>query len=226
MMPRGELVLAIGLRGAADNATSAAVALLAAFAVIAVGYGLARAIAMNRRPQIIVADLAAPSSCPELAEIPLLSQIARRHVRHQINDQRSQVERIGESILQPASKELDVRVSEAERMQRAASDSITAVLATLQGVVPEPASRFINLFSLILPPPFGISVSTTVIRRAATTPRLGISVEVAMLDGRLHASGIFWEPPAAATAPGDLPETTDREGYSKLALKKYRPMAA
>ena len=211
MAPRGEIVLAAGLRSVADNATSAAVALLAALAVIAVGYGLARAIAMNRRPQIIVADLASPSDCAELAGIPLLSQVARRDVRRQINDQRSQLERIGKSILLPASRELDIRVSEAERIQHAASDSITAVLSTLQGVVPDPAGRFINLFSLILPPPFGIRVSMTVIRRGAAAPRLGVSVEVSMLDGRLHASAVFWEPPPAAAPAGDgLPDMTDR----------------
>lgn len=207
----GELSLATGLRSVADNATSAAVALLAAFAVIAVGYGFIRAVAMNRRPQIIVADLVSPSGCAELAEIPTLSQVARRLVRHQINDQRTEVTRIGKSILLPASRELDIRVSEAERMQHAARDSITAVLSTLQGVVPEPAARFINLFSLILPPPFGISVSMTVIRRGATAPRLGISVEVSMLDGRLHSSAVFWEAPLAiAAARADPPETTER----------------
>lgn len=210
MTPRSELLLATGLRSVADNATSAAVALLAALAVIAVGYGLARAIAMNRRPQIIMADLASPTGCAELAGVPMLSQVARLRLRQQINDQRSQMERIGQTIL-AATRELNIRVSEAERMQHAATDSITAVLSTLQGVVPDPAGRFINLFSMILPPPFGVSVSMTVIQRGATASRLGISVEVSMLDGRLHSSAVFWEPPsAAATAPVGPPETTDR----------------
>jgi hypothetical protein len=200
MPPRGGLGLATGLRSVADNATSVAVAVLSVIAVVVLAYALGRAIVRNRRPQIVVTDVAS-SEGRELAEAPALSQVVRRYVRGQIDDQRSQVARIGRSILLPASRALDIRLSEVERIQHAATDSVSAVLSTLRAVAPESADRFINVFALILPPPRGISVNVTVIRRGtAAAPRLGASAELSMLDGRLLSSAVFWEPVPVAVA--------------------------
>lgn len=82
-----------GLRGLADNTTSAVIALLSLIAVVVLGYGLVRAIIMNRRPQIVVADLVAPSGAAELAEAATLSAVLRQYVQRQINDQRAQIGR-------------------------------------------------------------------------------------------------------------------------------------
>jgi hypothetical protein len=197
-----------------------AIALLSVIAVIVVAYVLARAIAMNRHPQVVVADLVSSDSCPEFAEVPALSQVARRHVRRQIGDQRSQVARIVKSILLPAAKELEVRFGEAERMQNAASDSITAVLSALRSVVPGPADSFISLFALVLPPPRGISVSMTAIRRGETAQRLGISAEVSMLDGTLNSSVVFWESLAPDTRP-----PADQAGTAERVLALLEPVS-
>jgi hypothetical protein len=172
MPARSDPGLATELRSVADNATSAAVALLSVIALVVLAYGLARAIIRNRRPQIVVADMAS-------SDTGELSQVVRQRIGSQINDQRSQVARIGRAILLPASRELDIRLSEVERIQHAATDSVSAVLSTLRAFAPQSADRFINVFALILPPPRGISVSVTVIRRGtAAAPRLGASAEL------------------------------------------------
>jgi hypothetical protein len=207
MPPRSDPWVAAGLRSVTDGATSAAVAVLSVIAVVVLAYGLGRAIIRNRRPQIVVANIASSQS-GELAEAPAMSQVVRRYIWGQINDQRSQVARIGKSILLPASRQLDIRLSEVERIQNAATDSISAVLSTLRAVAPESADRFINVFALILPPPRGISVNVTVLKRGTAAPRLGVSAELDMLDGKLISSAVFWEPFPAA---GVIDETSATE---------------
>jgi hypothetical protein len=210
MQPRSDLGLATELRSVADSATSAAVAVLSVIAVVVLAYAMARAIVRNRRPQIVVADIAC-SEGEDLVEASALSQVVRRRIWGQINDQRSQVERIGRSILLPASRELDIRLREVERIQHAATDSVSAVLSTLRAVAPESADRFINVFAPILPPPRGISVNVMLIRRGtATAPRLGASAELNMLDGRLLSSAVFWEPFSAAGPQADQAGVTER----------------
>ncbi len=79
MPPQTEPWMASGsLRGLADNTTSTVIALLLLMAVMVLGYGLVRAIVMNRRPQIIVADLVAPPGSEELAEAVMLSSVVPR----------------------------------------------------------------------------------------------------------------------------------------------------
>jgi hypothetical protein len=210
MPPRGDLGLATGLRSVADSATSAAVAVLTVIAVVVLAYGLGRAIIRNRRPQIVVADIACSGNA-ELAEASALSQVVRRCIRGQIDDQRSQVARIGQSILLPASRALDIRLSEVERIQHAATDSVSAVLSTLRAVAPGSADRFINMFALILPPPRGITVNVAVIRRGtAAAPRLGACAELNMLDGRLLSSAVFWEPAFPAPVAIDGASAAER----------------
>ncbi len=216
MPPRLALWMAEGgLRGIADDTTSTVIALLLLIAVVVLGYGLARAIVMNRRPQIVVADLVAPSGCPELADAAVLSSVVRQYVQRQINDQRSQITRIGTEILSPASRELELQLDDAaveRRIQRAASDSIATLLAALRAVAPDTADRFLGLFSVILPPPRGVSVGVALIQRGTgAAPRIGASVEIVRLDGRPLASEIFWEPlPELRATPAAQPGSTEQ----------------
>ena len=203
-----------GLRGLADNTTSAVIALLSLIAVVVLGYGLVRAIIMNRRPQIVVTDLVAPSGAAELAEAATLSSVLRQYVQRQINDQRAQITRIGKDIIAPASRELELKVDDAavDQIQHAASDSIATLQAALRAVAPDTADRFLGLFSAILPPPRGVSVSVGLIQRGTgAAQRVGASVEVLRLDGRPFASEIFWEPlPALPDAAVPQPGSTER----------------
>jgi hypothetical protein len=203
-----------GLRGLADNTTSAVIALLSLIAVVVLGYGLVRAIIMNRRPQIVVADLVAPSTAAELAEAATLSSVLRQYVQRQITDQRAQITRIGKDIIAPASRELELKVEDAavDQIQHAANDWIATLQAALRAVAPDTADRFLGLFSAILPPPRGVSVRVGLIQRGTgAAQRVGASVEVVRLDGRPFASEIFWEPLSALPAAADSqPGSTER----------------
>jgi hypothetical protein len=210
-----ELWIASGsLRGVADNTTSTIVALLLLIAVVVLVYGLIRAIVMNRRPQIIVADLTAPAGNAELAEAVTLSSVVRQYAQRQINDQRAQITRIGTEILAPASRELELRMDDAavDQIQHAARDSIGTLLAALRAVAPDSADRFLGLFTVILPPPRGVSVGVALLQRGAgAAPRVGVSVEIVRLNGRPLASEIFWEPlPALPGTPAAQPGSTER----------------
>lgn len=186
-----------GLRDLADNTTTTIIALLSLIAIVVLGYGLVRAIAMNRRPQIILAELTAPAGNAELADAVTLSPVARQCVQRQISDQRAQITRIAKEVLAPASTELELRIDDAvvDQVQRAARDSIGTLLAALRAMTPDTADRFLGLFSVILPPPRGVSVGLALMTRGKdATRRAGISVEIVRLDGHLLASEIFWEP--------------------------------
>ena len=214
MPPHTEPWIASGsLRGLADNTISAVIALLLLMAVVVLGYGLVRAIVMNRRPQIIVADLAAPPGSEELAEAVMLSSVARQYVLREIDDQRAQITRIGKGHI-PGLQEQGLRVDNAvvDQIQHAARDSIGTLLAALRAVAPDAADRFLGLFTVILPPPRGVSAGVALIRRGAgTVQRVGASVEIVRLDGRPLASAIFWEPsPASPGAPAAQPGITER----------------
>jgi Arc/MetJ family transcription regulator len=216
MPPPAEQWVATGsLRGVADSTTSAVVALLLLIAVAVLGFGLIRAIVMNRRPQIIMADMAAPAGNTELAEAATLSSVVRQYVQRQINDQRAQITRIGKDILAPASRELELQLDSAavdQMVRRAARDSIGTLLAALRAVAPDSADRFLGLFTVILPPPRGVSVGVALLQRGAgPLRRVGVSVEIVGLDGRAVASEIFWEPlPALPDAPAAQPGSTER----------------
>jgi len=198
-----------GLRGLADSTTSTAIALLSLAAVVVLGYGLVRAIAMNRRTQIVMADLTVPGGAADLVEVILLSSAVRQCVERHVNDQREQTARVGQTILSSASRELEPQLDAGaiERIQRAANDSIATLSAALRAVSPDTADRFLGLFSAILPPPRGISVTVALLRRGTVAaPRLGAAVEVVRLDGQSLASAVFWEPPAGLI-PQPLPDT-------------------
>ncbi|SRR6266567_1285468 len=215
MPPQAEHWIATGsLREVADNTTSTVVALLLLIAVVVLGYGLVRAIVMNRRPQIILADLVASAGSAELAEAVTLSPVVRQYVQRQINDQRAQITRIGKEILAPASRELELQLDGAavDQVQRAARDSIGTLMAALRAVAPDTADRFLGLFTVILPPPRGVSVGVALLQRGAgTSQRVGASIEIVRLDGRPLASEIFWEPlPALPDTPAVQPGSTER----------------
>jgi hypothetical protein len=198
-----------GLQGVADSTTSTAIALLSLAAVVVLGYGLIRAIVMNRRTQIVMADLTVPGGAADLAEVILLSSAVRQCVERHVNDQREQTARVGETILSSASRELEPQLDAraVERIQRAANDSIATLSAALRAVSPDTADRFLGLFSAILPPPRGLSVTVALLHRGtAAVPRLGAAVEVVRLDGRSLATAVFWEAPPAVI-PGPVPET-------------------
>lgn len=169
---------------------------------------------MNRRPQIVVSDLVAPSGAAELAEAATLSSVLRQYVQRQINDQHAQITRIGKEIIAPASRELELKVDGAavDQIQRAASDSIATLQAALRAVAPDTADRFLGLFSAILPPPRGLSVGVGLIQRGTgAAQRVGASVEVVRLDGRPFASEIFWQPlPASPNSAAPQPGSTER----------------
>jgi hypothetical protein len=215
-------VAADGLRGLADNTTSAVIASLSLVAVVVLGYGLVRAIIMNRRHQIVVADLVAPSGAAELAEAATLSAVLRQCVQSQIKDQRAQITRIEKDIITPASWELELKVDDAavDQIQSAANDSTATLLAALRAVTPGTADRFLGLFSAILPPPRGASVSVGLIQRGANAAqRVGASVEVVRLDGRPFASEVFWEPWP------EFPDNDDsREGSTERILSLLDPV--
>ena len=211
-----------GLRGVADNTTSTVVALLLLIAVVVLGYGLVRAIVMNRRPQIILSNLAVPSGNAELAEVVTLSSVVRQYVQRQINDQRAQITRIGKEILAPASRELELQLDEAavDQIQHAARDSIGTLLAALRAVAPDAADRFLGLFTAILPPPRGVSVDVSLLQRGVgASSRVGASVEMVRLDGRPLASETFWEPVSA------LPDTPAAQaGSTERILTLLEPV--
>jgi hypothetical protein len=208
----GPPIAAGSLRGVADNTTSTVIALLLLIAVAVLGYGLIRAVVMNRRPQIILTDMVAPAGNAELAEAATLSSVVRQYVQRQIDDQQAQITRIGNNILTPAELELHLDSAAVDQIQHAARDSIGTLLAALKAVAPDSADRFLGLFTVILPPPRGVSVGVTLLQRGAgARQRVGVAVEIAGLDGRAVASEIFWEPqPAPPDPPAGPPGSTER----------------
>ena len=71
---------AIDLKGVAESTTSTVVALLSLLAVAVLAYGFGRAVLLNRRPQIVVSDLAAPDGSAELTAAASLSPLLRTGV--------------------------------------------------------------------------------------------------------------------------------------------------
>lgn len=216
------LYLAIGsLRSIANSTTSAVIALLSLIAVIVLSYGLIRAVVMNRRTQIVVADLVAAGGSAELAEATMLSPVLRQCVERHVNDQREHIARI-ETILSLASLELEPKLDDAvERIQRAANDSIATLTAALRVVAPETADRFLGLFSVILPPPRGILVNVMLLQRGTSVaPRAGAAVEIVRLDRRPLASAAFWE-----TSPALPVEGSGEPGTADRFLSLFEPVA-
>jgi hypothetical protein len=191
-------MLASSLQGAAEGTTSTVIAILSLLAVAVLIYGFGRAVVINRRIQIVVNDLVAPSGSAGLAEAAMLSSLLRQCVQRNIKDLRDQIGKIGTDILIPASRELEPQLDEGsvEHIQRAADSSIEVLSAALRAVAPGTADRFLGLFSAILPPPRGLSVTVLLLQRGTVNaPRLGTAVEVVGLDMRPLASTVFWENP-------------------------------
>ena len=222
MRPNGE-TLAASLQGVAQGTTSTVIAILSLLAVAVLIYGFGRAVAMNRRIQIVVNDLVAPSGSAELAEAAMVSSLLRQCVERHINDQRRQIDRVGKEILAPASRELEPLLDKGtvEHVQRVARNSIETLSAALRAVAPETADRFLGLFSAILPPPHGLSVTVVLLQRGTVkAPRLGAAVEVVGLDMRPVASAVFWESPAA------LPlQSSAQDGPTERVLALIEPLA-
>lgn len=215
-------MLAAGLQGVAEGTTSTVIAILSLLAVAVLIYGFGRAVVLNRRIQIVVNDLVAPGGSAELAEAALLSSLLRKCVERHINDQRKQIARVGKEILAPASRELEPQLDKdtVEHIQRAASNSIEVLSAALRAVAPDTADRFLGLFSAILPPPRGLSVTVVLLQRGTVNaPRLGTVVEVVGLDMRPLASAVFWENPAAP------PQSSAQDGTTERILALLEPLA-
>ncbi len=217
------MLAASGLQGIAQSTTSTVIAILSLLAVAILVYGFGRAVMINRRPQIVVTDLVAPGGSADLAEAAMLSSLLRQCVERHINDQRKQITRIGKEILAPASRELEPQLEKGtvEHVQRAASNSIETLSAALRAVAPETADRFLGLFSAILPPPRGLSVTVVLLQRGTVSaPRLGTAVEVVGLNMRPLASAVFWEDPA--TLP---PTSSVQDGTTERILSLLEPLA-
>jgi hypothetical protein len=205
------------LRSIADNTTSTVIALLLLLAIGVLIYGLARAIVVNRRTQVVVADLVAPAE-GELARSANLSPVLRQYVRRDIQDQRKQAQRVGEEILRDASPDLEpqLRKDAVDNIQRTVKDSVGALSAALRAVAPEQADRFLGLFSILLPPPRGMSVTVTLLERGSdNAPRPGTAVEVAWLDGHPVATTTFWDDRSASSSATAAP-TAIGEGIFAL----------
>lgn len=189
----------------ANTATSTVVALLLLIAICVLIYGLVRAIVMNRRSQAVVEDFVTPANSGELAGAAQFSPVLRQYVRRDIQGQRKQIARVGDTILRAASPDLEpqLRDDAFDNIQRTANDSITAVSAALRALVPEQADRFVGLFSVLLPPSRGLSVTVTLLARGTdTAPRWGAAVDVIRLDGNPIASTTFWESTLEPSASG------------------------
>lgn len=213
-------VSAIDLRGVANSTTSVVIALLSLIAVAVLGYGLLRALVLNRRNQVIVADVVTPGGHDTTAEISILSSVVRQRVEHNIGDQREQVVRIGKTILTSAfgRQKPQLNYDVVTHVQRDANDSIATLSAALRAVVPGKADPFAALFSAILPAPRGLLVTVTVLHRGSDAePRLGAAVDVARLDRRPVASTVFWEPESAAAGV--------RSGVNERFLDLFEPVA-
>jgi hypothetical protein len=216
-------MLAAGLQGIAEGTTSTVIAILSLLAVAVLIYGFGRAVAINRRTQIVVNDLVAPSGSAELTEAAMLSSLLRQCVERHIVDQREQIDRVGKRILAPASRELEPLLNQGtvEHIQRAANNSIEALSAALRAVAPETADRFLGLFSVILPPSRGLSVTVVLLQRGTVSaPRLGAAVEVVGLDMRPQASAVLWENPA--TLP---PQSSAQDCTTERILALLEPLA-
>lgn len=211
-----------GLQGIAESTTSVVIAVLSLLAVAVLIYGFVRAIMLNRQTQIIVADLVAPSGSSDLTEATMLSSLLRQCVERHVNNQRKQITRIGKTILAPASEDLEPQLEKGavEHVQRVANDSIATLSAALRAVAPDTADRFLGLFSAILPPPRGLSVTAVLLQRGTSeAPRLGAAVEVVGLDRRPLASAAFWEAPVTRS------HSTAQDGTTERILSLVEPMA-
>jgi hypothetical protein len=85
----------------------------------------------------------------------------------------------------------------------AAQDTLATLAQGLKAVAPEKAEGFLGVLSTVLPRPRGYLVRAVPMARGdEKNPRLGMSVELALLDGPPIATRTFWEPvPPGAEAP-------------------------
>src|SRR5262245_692014 len=192
----------------ADAVTKLSIGVLALAAAVVVVVGIVNANRARRREQIVLADigeLVLPAGDPHSAA-PSLSPWLRQRVRNELLQQRHNARHLSESVLAGDSAtgasalalpvELSVARGEAA-IVGAAQDTLATLSQGLQAVTPERAEGFLGAVSALLPRPKGYLVRTMPMARGADkNPRIGLSVELAALDGPPIATRTFWEPEA------------------------------
>jgi hypothetical protein len=199
----------------ADAVTATSIGVLALSAAVVVVVAIVNTGRARRREQIVLAEvgeLALPGGESHSAA-PGLSPWLRQRVRNALRQQRHNARNLSETVLSGESAtgastfalpvELTVPGAEATIIG-AAQDSLDALTQGIQAAARQKADG--RALSALLPPPKGYLVRTMPMARGAeTNPRLGLSVEVAQLDGPPIAACTFWEPEA-----GRLDEVQER----------------
>lgn len=192
----------------ADAVTKTSIGVLALSAAVVIVVAIVNATRSRRREQIVLTDigeLVLPGGEAHSAA-PSLSPWLRQRVRNELLQQRHNAKHLSEAVLAGDSAtgtstlalpvELDVARAEAAILG-AAQDTLATLAQGLQAAAPDNADGLIGAVSALLPRPHGFLVRTMPMTRGADkSPRLGLSVEVAQLDGPPIATRTFWEPEA------------------------------
>lgn len=192
----------------ADAVTKISIAVLVLSAAVVVVVAIVNAHRARRREQIVLADigeLVMPGGEAHSAA-PSLSPWLRQRVRNELMQQRHNARHLSEAVLAGDSAtgtsalalpvELNVARGEAA-IFGAAQDTLATLTQGLTAMAPDRAEGFLGAMSALLPRPHGYLVRTMPIARGAEpNPRIGLSVELAELDGPPIAARTFWEPEA------------------------------
>ena len=191
----------------ADAVTKTSIGVLSLSAAVVVVAGLLNANRLRRREQIVLTDIG-ELSVPGGEGAASLSPWLRQRVRNELLQQRHNARHLSETVLAGDSAsgasvvglpvELNVARAEAA-IVGAAQDTLATLAPGLKAVAPDHAEGVLGAVSALLPRPKGFLVRTMPMARGTdANPRLGLSVELAMLDGPPIATTTFWEPQAGA----------------------------
>jgi hypothetical protein len=207
-----------GISGFADTVIRLSVGVLALAAAVVVVVGIVNVVRARRREQIVVADIAdlVLSGPDRHAAAPSLSPWLRQRVRGELLQQRGNARHLTEKVLgedlatglSPLALPVELSPARTEAaISGAAQDTLATLAQGLQAVAPQRTEGFLGALSTLLPRARGYLVRAVPMARGdETNPRLGISVELALLDGPPIATRTFWEPAPTAATPQEMQE--------------------
>lgn len=196
----------------ADAVTQGALALLTVAAALVVVLGIVSAVRTRRREQVVIDDIGELDLPDGTAKAASLSPWLRQRVRAALARQRLDADHLVKVVLQhdvalhrvPVRMDFDDAVS---AISSAADDALATLTRGLNALVPEQAGGFVGAVQALLPRRRGFRILIRPLWRGhPDAPRLGLSVEVALLDGPPVATTTFWEHDGVALGEGNPQE--------------------
>jgi hypothetical protein len=180
-----------GISEVADVVTTTSIAVVSLSAAGVVVAGLGHAYRSRRRERIVLMDIG-ELGVPGGEGTPSLSPWLRQRVRDEVQQLRHNARHLSQAVVAGDARALPGELTAARVeavIASAAQDTLTTLAQGLNAVLPD------RTLATWLPRPRGFVVRSMPMARGADAhPRLGLSVELAIVDGPPIAATTFWEP--------------------------------